>query len=511
MKKLFLVMAALLAGVTMVLILSSCPNPTANGGGTQMPPDGILYVSTGGGNDSNDGTKEKPLATIQAAISIRMGSLRETVEIRVTEGTYYVVDSGLILKDTSLVGGYATNFSERNPLTHTTKIEDTRVIGTMNIAIYMRNSSLDGFNVQAASGGDQTRALDCYSPCVIANCTIDGGTGGQAGAIACTGPEIEIKNNSIYGGKSTQEFSVAIAAFSCSSDTKIENNVIDGGEGPKGASGIGTEDCSSVFIENNTIFGGKDTNGGSGDTWGIHNAGSSPVIRGNMITGGTGSYYSTGIVNIENSTPIIRNNIIYGGQAQTDVAGINYIKSGGLLQNNTISSGSANNAWGILISANSCPLIHNNIIFTSGGTLSRGCIALLDSSRPYSYPHALLNNNLWGLGGAILLTDNRSSTNYTTVNEINALPYASGNVSLDPLLVNANGPDGDIGTMGDNDWHLTDSSPSDVRQGGIDCVAAGWTDFTTDKDGNTRTNIIQEPPPSNSGAGGWSMGAYERD
>jgi len=54
--------------------------------------------------------------------------------------------------------------------------------------------------------------------------------------------------------------------------------------------------------------------------------------------------------------------------------------------------------------------------------------------------------------------------------------------------------DDDIDTMGDNDWRLTASSPTEVTQGGLDLSA----EFTTDKDGVTRTAP-------------WSIGAYEQD
>ncbi len=69
-----------------------------------------------------------------------------------------------------------------------------------------------------------------------------------------------------------------------------------------------------------------------------------------------------------------------------------------------------------------------------------------------------------------------------------------GNVSVDPVFVDIDGADDDITTMDDNDWHLTGSTTTDISTGGLNLSA----DFTTDKDGVTRTDP-------------WSMGCYEFD
>jgi hypothetical protein len=74
------------------------------------------------------------------------------------------------------------------------------------------------------------------------------------------------------------------------------------------------------------------------------------------------------------------------------------------------------------------------------------------------------------------------------------------------------GPDTIIDTVFDNNWRLTGSSPVETRQGGLDGAAQSWG-FNQDKVGNTRTNLIDGPDdgPTNTNAGGWSIGAYEND
>ena len=77
--------------------------------------------------------------------------------------------------------------------------------------------------------------------------------------------------------------------------------------------------------------------------------------------------------------------------------------------------------------------------------------------------------------------------------------FASGNVQQDALFTDAAG----------GDYTLTGGANVEVRQGGLDGAAEGWS-FTADKDGVTRTNDTSAGP-SNANAGGWSMGAYEKD
>ena len=60
--------------------------------------------------------------------------------------------------------------------------------------------------------------------------------------------------------------------------------------------------------------------------------------------------------------------------------------------------------------------------------------------------------------------------------------------------------------MAQLDLHLTLSSPANVYESGMDLSA----EFTTDKESNARTAVLNNWPTNNSAAG-WSMGAYELD
>ncbi len=81
------------------------------------------YVSISNGSNRNDGSKSSPLKNIQKAINLaQKGDI-----IRVAEGNYlglmkigYIDFKG---KPVSIMGGYSTDFSERDPIKHQTTIQ----------------------------------------------------------------------------------------------------------------------------------------------------------------------------------------------------------------------------------------------------------------------------------------------------------------------------------------------------------------------------------------------------
>lgn len=139
------------------------------------------------------------------------------------------------------------------------------------------------------------------------------------------------------------------------------------------------------------------------------------------------------------------------------------------------------------------PDIRNNIIHSDGT-----CIV---EQNDLANPVVVRNNNLFG---CINLYRDDGTTNITdlttsiTTNEGSGTLANFDNVSVDPVFVDFDGADNDLETILDNDWHLTESTPTSVAGGGLDLSAT----ITTDKDNALRTN---------DGAGtGWSMGAYEK-
>ena len=82
----------------------------------------VWYVSRTSGSNANDGSKERPFKNIQKAVDVAsQGDV-----IRVAEGNYYgLLNCGNIKinKGVSIVGGYSSDFSERDVLVHRTYVQ----------------------------------------------------------------------------------------------------------------------------------------------------------------------------------------------------------------------------------------------------------------------------------------------------------------------------------------------------------------------------------------------------
>ncbi|MCL2097649.1 MAG: DUF1565 domain-containing protein [Bacteroidales bacterium] len=108
-----------------------------------------LYVSSQTGNNGNDGSQSAPFKNIQKAID----AASENATIYVAEGNYYgTLNKGNInvTKPVKIFGGYSTDFSVRDVLTHLTMVQPTPEAngtteasgGTMQIKINTPNTEV---------------------------------------------------------------------------------------------------------------------------------------------------------------------------------------------------------------------------------------------------------------------------------------------------------------------------------------------------------------------------------
>ena len=138
------------------------------------------------------------------------------------------------------------------------------------------------------------------------------------------------------------------------------------------------------------------------------------------------------------------------------------------------------------------------------------CIGSFNSSRPLE-----VDNNSMSKCRAYLSSTNDcpvdndgdgSAQTCSIFDMENFIGNSEGNHSDVPIFVNINGNDGNITTIGDNDWRLTASNLANIYEGGLDLS----TDFSYDFDGVTRTAVMNYTP-TNANAAGWSIGAFELD
>ena len=272
---------------------------------------------------------------------------------------------------------------------------------------------------------------------------------------------------------------------------------------------------------------------------GMFNAESDPNVSGCTFTGNWG-HYGGGMCSRDLSSPIITNCTFIGNLA--NYGGGIWDKNGSsttVINSRFIDNWSANDAGGIMgnqcnttainctLSGNSGPALAffnyspTSTVILTNCTFQGHSRTLACDSNDQSYPSNVQITNciLWNGGDEISNNDGSTITiNYSDVQGGWGGP-GSNNIDADPCFVDANGPDGIIGTEDDNLRLLVDSNCIDA--GDNTAVPADIADL--DGDGNTteptpydldgHLRFVNEPSVANTGNGTGplvDMGAYER-
>lgn len=429
--------------------------------------------------------------------------------------------------------------------------------------------NITGNTVATGSAGNTYGMYNTGSTAVtVSNNTITGGTAigvaGNSYGMYNANSSPTITNNTITGGISNNVGSYALYNTAASAPI-ITRNVIKGAS----VSGTGNSygiynDSSSPAISQNTIISGSTS---ASTSYAIQNINvSSPTISNNNITAGAGNF-SYGIHNSVSSAANIANNTINGGSAISPT-GV-YANNSILIITNNIIFTEAGNAilrYGVYeANGTSNPAsFQNNLITdcptalyynggataitteanlavpanTTGGTVAStsgnigptsvvNFAAILFTNIPVAFDIAQDGGD-GGFaynGSTSTLETNTTCANYIVGQfiEYNADGVArsisgcstaslSGIVTFSPVLSIASANTKPIRIWGTNstnlvyDYHLTNSTPAAIRNGGKDtsqstCGSAGSSscgNITTDRDGTTRTLP-------------YSIGAYEKD
>jgi hypothetical protein len=490
-------------GVLSILLILGCANVDLKDFielQTRLRGLNNLYVRPDGKNE-NPGTKDQPKKDIRAAIDYMVANgLRGTVHV--AEGFYpvdFVAGTHIVMADgVSLKGGYSSDFSIHNPSVFQSVIQDL----STNSTEYTRavdggteltpDTSIEGF-VVIGGQADESFAIYCKgsSPAIDGN-VLTGGSNGQMDiAVACDSSAPHVVGNIINGGGGPGSFEAyGIVLINLSDGDPVPviyGNTVNGGEAQVVAGIVLSDSSGDALVEANTIDAGLQTAAG----YGVQVVNAKAQIRNNTISGGnTTNGQSFGI---------------YTYFTANSVA----------IHNNTITGGMGGVSYSIFIGDNSSPYIDNNILLTTFGAARTH----IHEDTVTSDPSSVRNNHFYDFSGPFAFyQDSDLGTQYiAAINDFNnttqdpAKP-SEGNVDGDPVFLDQDGPDTIIDTVFDNNWRLTGSSPVETRQGGLDGAAQSWG-FNQDKVGNTRTNLIDGPDdgPTNTNAGGWSIGAYEND
>lgn len=503
-----------------------------------------VYVATTG-DDSNSGSGDKPLKTINAAIT-KAQSLSFS-KVKIAAGTYSVNYQSsshvVVVEGISLLGGYsASNWADRD-------ISDIQN-DTAHQAVIKDSSSTGGSSVSTCN-----RALDIgssvTSATVIEGLYIKGGDNGAAYTcgIVMTNSNAAIKNNYINGGGGTNTYGLAVTGTSAPT---IENNSIIGGDQVDTSStGIYTE--GAPVIKNNRLDGGC---GGGTNSYAIYGNNSAIAeISGNYIVGGTGGNAYGVYLNTGSATKIVNNTIHVNNTTNTsgyltgfyltgsteaniinNVVNINGEFSGHgpygfrLLNdsntrifNNTVLIFKPETLGGLtgisVFNSSSLRIENNNLLSRNNATGGAG----ISENNAGSDPQTVKNNNIHGFNSLYIDEGSTSITDVSTnvSNSTTSTLAARGNVSIDMgnvsgtwLFNDVDGADNSIKTTNDNNFRLTSSTPLNIREGGLNLSGesifpVNGSSQPVDLAGTVRT--AGTTSATNISAAGWSIGAYELD
>ncbi len=314
------------------------------------------------------------------------------------------------------------------------------------------NAVLDGFTI---TGGTSAGLFNEYGPVRILNCTFS-------------------KNSSKSRGGGIHNYRSNPSLTNCSF---IQNSAENGGGGIyNNQSSPDLTDCT--FIENSAEYGGGIHNNDSYPILanckfianlayyggGMYNNKSGPIMTDCTFIGNSGYNYGGGMYNADESSPTLHNCIFNGNLAYNYGGGLSNNHSSPALTNCTFTANSAPNG-----SAVAC----NSRGYTQGSIISLiNCILWNDS------------NELW---------NNDSSIFIVSYSNVRGGWRGEGNIDVEPLFIDPQGPDNIPGTEDDN-LRLAPTSP---------CIDSGDPNYVllpneTDLDGNRR--IVK---------GRIDMGAYE--
>ncbi|MHC5111252.1 MAG: right-handed parallel beta-helix repeat-containing protein [Planctomycetota bacterium] len=452
----------------------------------------VIYVDAAADGDDNGTTWCHAFSSLQDALSSVDGI--SEYEIRVADGTYTPttpdgdrVTSFRLMNNVAILGGFAgcgaANPDERNPA-----IFESILSGDLNGDDNSGGSNAENsYQVVVGSGVDETAVLDGFT---IADAFANGSNPSDRGGGLFLFPiaSSPIIRHCLFRNHVTIAKGAAIYAFDAAATvsdcTFVNNQSADGGAVYNLQGGSTFSDCH--FADNTATFlGGAVFNLSSAPVYrdclfennralgggGMQIASSSATIdrcefRSNVAAGA--GQPSGGAVLVQSSEPLLSNSLFVGNTAEQAGGGIHHmLGSSSTIRNCTFSFNEAGTGGGLSVGGSDA-WVGNSIFWAN-----------LDNQGPSTAQLALISGSL-----AVL---------YNCVQDLPAEFEGDGNIAVDPLFVDAEGTDGQVGTD-DDDFRLSESSP---------CIDTGQPDSVMtipplDLAGNDRLSCREV-----------DMGAYE--
>ena len=407
-----------------------------------FPAEGhtIIYVDDDASTHGNGGRWNSAFNDLQDALAVSTNG----AAIRVGGGLYVPsarsephtprTETFRLRRGVALQGGYAGLADPGKPDVRDFDLYESILSGDIGTFGVMADNC---YHVVTGSGTDATAVLDGFT---IASGNADGSaarnegggihnSSGSPTVVNCT-----FSGNRAYSGGGMCNSSSTPTVINCT----FNGNSADYGGGMYNSSSSPTT-VNCTLSGNAAMFGG-----------GMYNSGASaPTVTDCTFNGNSGGYYAGGMCN-EDSSPTLANCAFSGNQAPYG-GGLYNLSSSPTVANCTFCGNRAYYGGGMFNGSSSGPTLTSSILWEN--TASSNPQVFTDESSVADVTYSCIQD--WPGGG-------------------------EGNIDVDPLFVDADGPDGIFGTE-DDDLHLTAGSP---------CIDTGDPSYdpegATDPDGHAR-------------------------
>jgi hypothetical protein len=404
------------------------------------PVYGIWHVDGGIGASGDGATWATAFKTIQEAVNAAVAN----EEVWVKEGTYLLSSQIDVPKTIAIYGGFSgteTYRGDRNWTTNETIIDGQNLVRCFRV---LGSAIIDGFTITQGKAGSSGGSIltggggicigddgQVFQPAII-NCKFlsNAAPNGHGGALLSWKSPVAVSNCSFETNSASVSYGQGGAVYGQTAAFNITN-------------------CT--FTGNTAIAGGGAISFGDADGAASPSVTSCTFISNSASSGSGGALYSGYYLNTTINSCKFFSNTAAGGGGAIYIRGYYTAPCSPKLTNCLIAGNSAGSGGGLYFYNQGCTPTITNCTITGNSNYGISFV---------TYPQTtIINSIVWGNSGGSFYIDFSQSNPTVTYSDIGGGYTGTGNINVDPLFIDADGPDNNPATWQDNNYHVQEGSP----------------------------------------------------